>query len=207
MYRPPFLPALALLALLAGCSSEDPRLPGNLYEEARKLNLEGRSLEARAMMKQLVERYPESEAAQQAKRDLFLIEAFVNRDVADRQKQVRAAMKRVTDALIRYKGKKGEYPESLQELVPEYLEQVPEAPWGHPFLYRAYVTRPVEEIQVKRGPVRQKFNTKLDGYQLLCLGTDLQPGGEGLAGDILIKDGAPWGEPTFPPIPQPQPVR
>jgi hypothetical protein len=202
-----FAPALALLALLSGCTSEDPRLPGNLYEEARKLNLEGRSLEARAMMKQLVDRYPDTEAARQATRDLFLIEAFVNRDVADRQKQVRAALKRITDALIRYKAKTGEYPDSLQGLLPEYLEQVPETPWGHPFLYRPYVSRPIEEVQVKRGPVRQKFNTKLDGYYLVCLGTDGVPGGEGLAGDILIKDGAPWTDGPFPPVPQPQPIR
>jgi len=199
--------ALPLLMLLAGCSSEDPRLPGNLYEEARKLNLEGRSLEARAMMKQLAERYPDSEAAKQAKRDLYLIEAFVNRDMADRQKQVRTAMKRITDALIRYKGKKGEYPMALGELVPDYLEQVPETPWGHPFLYRAYVARPIEDVPVKRGPAKQRFNTKLDAYYLTCLGTDLQPGGEGLAGDILIVDGAPLAESAFPPLPQPQPYR
>lgn len=207
MYRLCAIPALALLALLAGCSSEDPRLPTHLYEEARKLNLEGRSLEAKAMMKQLAERYPDSEAAQQAKRDLYLIEAFVNRDLADRQKQVRASLKRITDALIRYRGKAGEYPGSLQGLVPEYLDQVPETPWAHPFLYRPYVTQPIEEVQVKRGPAKQKFNTKFDGYYLACLGTDGLPGGEGLAGDILIKDGAPWGEPAFPPVPQPQPVR
>ena len=159
------------------------------------------------MMKQLTERYPESEAAQQAKRDLYLIEAFVNRDIADRQKQVRAAMKRLTDALIRYRAKRSEYPAALGELVPEYLDQLPEAPWGHPFLYRPYVTRPIEELQVKRGPARQRFNTKLDGYYLACLGTDLQPGGEGMAADILIKDGTLLSESAFPPIPQPQPVR
>ena len=198
---------LLSLLLLTGCSSDDPRLPANLYEEARKLNLEGRSLEARAMMKQLTQRYPDSDAAQQAKKDLYLIEAFVNRDMADRQKQVHAAMKRVADALTRYKTKKGEYPAALGSLLPDYLEQVPETPWGHPFLYRAYVTRPIEDLPSKRGPARQKFNTKFDGYYLACLGTDLQPGGEGLAADILIKDGLRWNEPTFPPVPQPQPIR
>ena len=206
--RPPlFISGLVLVLALTGCSSEDPRLPANIYEEARKLNLEGRSLEARAMMKQLTERYPDTEAAQQAKRDLYLIEAFVNRDVADRQKQIRAAMKRITDALIRYKIKKGEYPQALSSLVPDYLDQVPEAPWGHPFLYRPYVTRPIEDLLTTRGPTRQRFNTKFDGYYLVCLGTDLKPGGEGLAADILIKDGALWGEPNFPPVAQPQPVR
>lgn len=198
---------LAFLALLAGCSSEDPRLPARLYEEARKYNLEGHSLEARALMKKLIEQYPDTEAAQQAKRDLYLIEAFVNRDMADRQRQVRSAMKRLSDALTRYRTKKGEYPDSTNDLLPEYLDQVPEAPWGHPFLYRPYVTRPIEDVPVKRGPSKQKFNTKFDGYYLICLGTDLQPGGEGLAADILIKDGAPWGEATFPPVPEPQPIR
>lgn len=198
---------LALLSLFTGCSSEDPRLPANLYEEARKLNLEGRSLEARAMMKQLTERYPETDAAQQAKRDLYLIEAFVNRDMADRQKQVRSAMKRLVDALSRYKTKKGEYPASTKELMPDYLDQIPETPWGHPFIYRPYVSRPIEDVPVKRGPAKQRFNTKFDGYYLACLGTDLQPGGEGLAADILVKDGLPLGESTFPPVPQPQPLR
>lgn len=206
MVRTRFAPALCLL-VLAGCSSEDPRLPANLYEEARKLNLEGRSLEARAMMQQLIARYPETEAARQAQRDLYLIDAFVNRDMADRQKLIRASMKRITDALIRYRAKKGEYPSDLGALVPEYLDQVPEAPWAHPFFYRPYVSQPIEEVPVKRGPARQRFNTKLDGYYLACLGTDLQPGGEGLAADILIKDGAPWAEPAFPPVPQPQPLR
>ncbi len=207
MRRCHFAPALILLLVLSGCTSEDPRLPANLYEEARKLNLEGRSLEARAMMKQLTERYPDTEAARQAKRDLYLIEAFVNRDMADRQKQLRAAMKRLADALTRYKAKKGEYPVTANDLVPEYLDQLPETPWGHPFLYRPYVMRPIENIPVKRGPARQKMNTKLDGYYLACLGTDLHPGGEGLAADLLIKDGVPLNEPTFPPLPQPQPVR
>ena len=84
---------------------------------------------------------------------------------------------------------------------------MPEAPWGHPFFYRPYVSRPIEDFQVNRGPGKQKLNTKFDGYYLACLGTDLRPGGEGLAADILIKDGIPWGEPSFPPLPQPQPIR
>jgi hypothetical protein len=200
-------PVLALLLLAVGCSSEDPRLPRNLYDEALKLNREGRGQEAGALMKQLVQRYPESESAQAAKRDLYFIETMVNRDLADRQKHLRAAMKRIADALTRYKTKKGEYPASLLDLVPDYVEQVPETPWGHPFLYRPYVTRPIEDVPVKRGPARQRFNTKFDGYYLATLGVDLQPGGEGLATDLLIKDGQPWTEPTFPPIVQPQPVR
>ncbi len=143
------------------------------------------------MMKQLTERYPDTEAAQQAKRDLYLIEAFVKRDMEDRQKQVRAAMKRIADALIRYKTKKSEYPASLSDLMPEYLDQVPETPWGHPFLYRPYVSRPIEDFQVNRGPAKQKLNTKFDGYYLACLGTDLSPAAKGSPRTSSSRMGSP----------------
>ena len=195
------------LVLLTGCSSEDPRLPGKLYEDAVKANLEGRSMEARAIMKRLAERYPDSDAAQQAKKDLYLIDAFANRDIAERQRLVRVALKRVMDALSRYRLKRGEFPPTLRDLMPDYVDQVPETPWGHPFFYRPFVTTPIEDVPTRHGPVRQRFNTRFDGYDLACLGTDLQPGGEGTATDILIQDGKLLDAPFFPPIPEPQPVR
>jgi Type II secretion system (T2SS), protein G len=199
-------PALMLLTSLA-CESEDPRLPENLLKEAQKMNVAGKGPEAKAMMSDLIARYPDSEASQQARKDLFFIDAMINRDMQDRQRQVKTQIKRITDALIRYHAKVGEYPESLADLTPEYLEQVPQTPWNHPFLYKAYVSNPIATVTQRRGPARQFFNTKLDGYYLACLGTDLQVGGEGLATDILIKDGQPWLEKAFPPLPQPQPLR
>lgn len=195
------------LLLLAGCSTEDPRLPQQIYEEAFRLNQQGRMVEAKSLMEQLVRQYPESPSALQARKDLVSIESMIKRDIGEKQRDVRGAMKRITDALIRYKEKKGEYPPSLNDLVPDYLERLPETPWGHPFLYRAFVNLPIEDTKDKRGNLTQKFNSKLDRYHLACLGTDLQPGGEGMAADILIIDGEPFGERTFPPIPTPQPVR
>ncbi len=197
---------LALAALL-GCSSEDPRLPGNIYAEAMKLNLEGRSLEARSMMQQLVARYPDSDAARQARKDLVLLDDFVARDIAERHRQVLASMRRICDALARYKERHGAYPGSLQDLVPEYLDVVPQTPWGHPFLYRAFVSAPIQNFEDRRGHFRQKFNTALDAYDLACLGTDLKPGGKGDARDILFQNGSLLDSPVFPPIPQPQPPR
>jgi len=203
----PALRALLPLLLLFGCASEDARLPANLYEEALKLNREGHSAEAHTLLSRVIRDYPDSEAAKQAKRDIFLIETFASRETAERRRQVRASMKRVVDALTRHKGKVGEYPTALESLVPEYLDRLPETPWGHPFFYKPYVQVPVEQIPVKRGPARQRLNTKLDGYYLACFGTDLAPGGKDLAGDLLVKDGEAWDQPTFPPLPQPQPAR
>lgn len=198
------------LCLLLGCQSEDPRLPSQIYDEALKLNQQGKGLEAKVLLDQLAARFPESDAGKQARKDVVLIDSFLKRDLRDGQRELKLNMKRIVDALTRYQGKRSEYPERLADLVPDYLEKVPATPWGHPFLYRPYVKVPIEEITGRRGAVTQKFNTKLNGYYLACLGTDLRPGGEGLASDLLAKDGE-WldmnVEKAFPPLPMPQPVR
>ncbi|WP_005032351.1 hypothetical protein [Holophaga foetida] len=196
----------AILALLTACSSEDPRLPQKLYDDAVAMSQQGRLLEAKTMMEELSAKYPDTPAGQHAHQDVFLIEIQVKRELEERQRQVRSIMKRTTDALIRYREKHGEYPTELKVLAPDYLEQVPETPWGHPFHYRAFVSRPTEEVRHGRNTA-MRFNTKLDSYFLVCLGTDLQPEGQDMATDIKIYNGVPYSEKLLPTIPLPQPVR
>lgn len=195
------------LALLLGCATDDPRLPKQIYEEAFRLNQQGKMLEAKSLMEQLIQRFPESPSALQAKKDLLSIETMITREISERQREVKVVLKRTTDALTRYKAKKGEYPSSLADLVPEYLERIPETPWGHPFLYRAFVNQPIEDVKDRRQTVSQRFNTKLDRYYLASLGTDLAPGGKAMSADILVIDGEPFDDKGFPPIPTPQPIR
>lgn len=202
--------ALVLLLPVLGCNSEDPRLPSQLYEDAVQKNQANQAAAAKVMMQTIVTRFPESEAATRARKDLYLIDSLQKKDLNERQQTLKTSMKRIMDALTRYKAKKAEYPASLTDLVPEYLEQVPETPWGHPFLYRAYVGVPIEDVTDRRGNVSQRFNTKLDHYYFCCLGTDFEPGGEGMASDVLVKDGElvdPVKDRTFPPLPTPQPLR
>ena len=200
--------ASALLALLAlSCDSEDPRLPQSLYDEAVDLNKQGKTLEAKSMMEMISRQFPDTQPGKQAGKDLYLIEVLLKQDMQQRQKELADDMRRVANALTRYKGNHGEYPAELTALVPEYLEKVPETPWGHPFLYRPYVKNPIVDIKGKRGAVSQRFNTAFDGYQLACLGVDLQPGGEGMAADTFIVNGEFYRDTTLPEIPQPQPVK
>jgi len=198
---------LFLGLVLAGCRSEDPRLPEQLYEQATQLSRENKNLEARALLERLAQRFPESRAGQDAVRDLHTIEAILKQEMAETQRRLRSSLQRTAGALERYKAKTGEYPWTLQDLVPEYLDQVPETPWGHPFLYRAFVRTPLEELRDRRGRITQRFNTRRDGYHLISLGTDLRPGGEDLAADFFYVNGDPHREKTLPPIPLPQPVR
>ncbi len=206
MKRPAFA-APALLLLLAACASEDPRLPQQLYEEAVKLSRDGKLLEAKALMDQIISRYPESTAAGKARDDGFRLELSIKQDQQERQRLLKASIRRATDALERYRAKNGEYPASLNALVPDFIEQAPATPWGHPFFYRPFVANPIEDVRDRRGNISQRFNTKRDRYHLACLGIDLKPGGTDLAADTLVVNGEVHKEATFPPIPGPQPVR
>jgi hypothetical protein len=199
---------LILLGTLLACQPEpDTRLPQSLYDEGQKLSVAGKYPEARALWNDLIARYPASDAALQAKKDLVLINTFIQNAEDDKAKGTRRALNLVVGALARYNKEKGEYPPSLNDLVPQFLGQVPQASWNHPFFYRAYVGQPIVTITPKRGPARQLFNTKLDHYDLASLGTDLAPGGDGLAKDILFHDGESATASGFDPIAQPQPFR
>lgn len=196
-----------LLALLVGCNREDPRLPERLYKDALKLSQEGKVLEAKLYMDQIAARYPDHPMGQQAQKDAYLLEAFHRQDTNERVRAMRGSMRRISDALKRYAAKKGEYPGRLQDLVPEYLEAVPTAPWGHPYLYRPFVAQPMEEVTDRRGRVSQRFNTKLDRYNLVCLGVDAQPGGKELAADTFMADGEFVQDRAPRPLPDGQPLR
>lgn len=205
--RPRLLAPAALVLLAAGCESEDPRLPDRLYEESKALTGKGKTEEGRALLEKLAEKYRDTEAGRKAVKDLFILNTNLKEDQAREAQQVAGSMKRIADALGRYKAKRSEYPFSLTDLVPEYLDQVPQTPWGHPFFYRPFVSNPVEEVRDRRGNISQHFNTRLDAYHLVCLGRDLAPGGKEAAADVMIKDGEVITNGMLPPVPGPQPVR
>lgn len=207
MIRPRFLASFACLFLLVSCSSEDPRLPQKLLEEARALSTAGKILEARSMLERIAQKYPDTDAGKKATQDLFIIEMSLKQEMQEKQRLVRGSMKRIMDALERYKTKHGEYPWTLQLLVPDHIDLVPETPWGHPFFYRPFVPVPIEETRDKRGNITQKLNTKYESYHLACMGSDLRPGGDALAQDTLVAKGEFLKDPTLPPIPMPQPVK
>jgi hypothetical protein len=137
-----------------------------------------------------------------------MIEAILKKSLEDEKSQIRQTIRVTCDALKRYHDKYGEYPTSLNKLVPEYgLDQIPMTPWKHPLFYRPYVGTPNELYYDKRGRMSIRYNTKFDSYQLVCLGVDLAPGGQDRDADTLVVNGKIISEKQLPPIPNPQPYR
>jgi hypothetical protein len=202
------LPALLLGLAAIGCRSQDPRLPEKLYEDALALNKEGSTLEARALMEEIVRRYPERPEGMSARQDIFMLDAMLGRSEGDEKKQVRHLIRLTCDALARYRDRHGEYPASLSRLVPDYgLEQAPLTPWKHPLLYRPFVSAPAEQAADRRARGAARGGVRFDSYYLACLGRDMAPGGEGANADTLVIDGRVIEGKSLPPVPEPQPVR
>jgi general secretion pathway protein G len=63
-----------------------------------------------------------------------------------------------------YKVDKNRYPETLEDLVPKYMDEVPKDGWDRPFIYRPQGTR--------------------GAYDIVSLGEDGLPGGEGVNADL-----------------------
>ena len=91
-------------------------------------------------------------------------------------------IKMFDDALEQYRGDVGDYPESLQDLVQNtednekwkgpYLKPaaIPKDPWGHEYEYK-------------------KPGDNDHEYDIVCYGSDGEPGGEGDKADITNHDG------------------
>lgn len=156
--------ALVALALLAGCSEQraERRYHG-LIESA-----ESRSAEAqRDALEQIVQRWPRTEAAAKARREIEWIDDLAI--VSERGPALMAwdAVRDVSRAAERFRLDRGRFPDSVADLVPRYLPTVRRDPWGHEVQY------------LRRG----------DGYRVICYGKDGLPGGTGHAGDVLVDTG------------------
>ena len=76
----------------------------------------------------------------------------------------KAAISKLKGEVELYKADKSRYPESLQELVPKYMDEVPKDGWDRPFIYRPQGTR--------------------GAFDIVSLGEDGLPGGDGVNTDL-----------------------
>jgi len=194
------LPIPLAIALL-GCSPNDPRLAEELYKDALELSNQGKVLESKALMEEIAKRWPEKLQGIAANQDIFRLNAILKKAEEEKLRQTRQVIRATCDALARYYIRNNEYPIFLSKLVPDYgLDQVPVTPWGHPLFYRPFAGAQTE--QGARGR-----NRRFDSYYLASFGTDLAPGGEGMAADMLYVNGRLIEAKQFPPIPSPQPLK
>jgi general secretion pathway protein G len=160
---------LSVVAWNTGCGSDDRRAE-RMEREAERLVDEENFGEAVEQFQKIVQAYPDTEAAARAREAVKIYRGIVGAVSAYPQRVARDTIVRTARALERFRGRRRKAPESLAGLVPDYLPEEPVDPWGRPLVY--------ERTRLGRG------------YVLACLGSDGEPGGEGDAADLVVKDGA-----------------
>ena len=162
-------PAVILLVVLLG-----PGLTGCAGRRAEAAFREAVALEekasleaARVKLEEVVRRWPDTPAADDARREIEWIDAVLDAAAHGPSLAAWDAVRKVSRAAEEFRLAEGRYPRSLDEMVPRWLEGPVRDPWGH-------------EVRYAPAP---------DGYRVICYGSDGLPGGQGDATDLVVENG------------------
>jgi hypothetical protein len=159
---------LVLLVVLGACDRSERKAEA-LFERAMRHVSSDELPQAVELFNEIVERYPTTETARRARREVLL---YGGLDVAVKtypRRKARDLMVQMARAIHRSRERARGWPRSLDRLLPDLIAEPPIDPWGRPLLYEP------------KGRGR--------GYVLACLGSDGRPGGSGDAADIFVEDG------------------
>jgi hypothetical protein len=159
--------AVAIVIMIPGCGL-DERRAGRLHEQAAR-QVDGHDLEgAVATLQRVIDRYPGTRAAAAARKEIVLYRGLI--DAARRFPTRRASdvVIAVARAIERYRDDRNAFPSNLRDLVPTYLTDLANDPWGRPLIYES---------------------TSRSTYVLKCLGADGVEGGAGESADLVVRNG------------------
>lgn len=170
--------------LLGGCGDAESEAD-DLFARGSAQIAAGDYTAGVAVMRQIVDRYPDSRAAANVRKDWPYYEELLAIE-AERLPVLAAEDLRVIGkAVERYRARNGRYPVDPQALVPLELERLPVDPWGRPYRYR------------------------LEGgsYVVETLGRDGNPGGTGEDRDMRVERGQLRNAPRVRPPREEAPTR
>ena len=155
------------LAMLTGCKSNESPEAAFLLEEAHAASNRGDYPEAVKLLERIINEYPGTREAQIASEEHETFADLFQYEVEARKQAVERALTKIGRAVEVYHRERGRYPDSMDELVPRYLPQRVEDPWGNPMYYKR----------------------NRNGYVIACFGKDAIPGGQDEERDLFVQNG------------------
>ncbi len=137
------------------------------YYQAVDLANQNRIGEAIEVFKEVRDRYGSTEWGAKAAKQLPFYEAANQMSQFSKALLVKEDFRAIGRACEMYKARRDKYPDTIQQLLPEYVKKVMKDPWGRPYLYVADSRH----------------------YTLACFGEDQIPGGDGDAKDVILESG------------------
>lgn len=163
----PLVAALVAALCIFACSNEGKAKAQ--YDDAMSAVRDGKLERAVQLLDDLVDRWPETEAAGRARQQVQTFRGLARAETMFPVRETRDMMIGTARALQRYRDARGQWPDSVERLVPRWLDELPVDAWGNRLVYSA--------------------KPRNRGYVLASLGADRRAGGEGDARDLFIEDG------------------
>lgn len=155
------------VALLVSCGGAERRAE-RLFREADRLAAKGEPAAAVASLERILRDYPRTEAAGRARDKVELYRGLADAVARFPQRRAREVVVAVARAVEQYRAARGAPPDTLAQMVPDFLDAVTPDPWGGALLYE------------RDGP---------GSYRLASLGADGVRGGDGDRADIVVVNG------------------
>lgn len=159
--------ALIFFAILISCADNKNPQADIILEEAHKASMEGDYQLASGLLEEIINKYPNTAAANIAAEEYDTFKNFAQRSKEERTREIVDKIKHVARAVELYNHQKGGFPESLDVLIPKYIPSRAYDMWDNLILYK------------KMGK----------GYAIGSFGKDGIPGGSGNNKDIFLQNG------------------
>jgi len=159
---------LVVMSSWVGCGGRESRAQA-LYDEAHEHVERAEFVDAVRLYEEILDKYPGTSVSEKVGKEISLYRGLSLAVDTYPVRRVRDQMIQTGRAIYRYEDRRGRWPKSLGDLVPQYLSEAPVDPWGRELVYGVKPRR--------------------RGYVLGCYGADGRPGGEGEARDWYIEDG------------------
>ena len=166
--------SLCLICVATGCAGDEKKAQ-RLYREAKEQVEANDLVAAIEALEDLVERYPVTETAGRARKDLVLYRGLVGAVHRHPVESAQELVVRIAKAIQKYRSRHRTWPETLDDLRPDLVSEAPVDPWGRVLRYAR-----------KPG----------GGYVLLCYGADGVAGGRRQDQDFYVEDGEFVKEPS-----------
>ncbi len=144
-----------------------------LLAKARKLQEETKYEEAISLYENLISQFPESPFLDEARKGITFSNDMITISRKTLAMNAVEDLKMLAHACEQYKSKNGQYPDSLDSLVPDFIKAIPVDPWGNNYYYK----------------VKSSGTKENNAYNLASFGQDGIPGGEEDNIDQIVEDG------------------
>lgn len=159
--------ALCVAALAISCGGGE-RKAERLLREAERSVEKGEPAKAVERLETILREHPDTEAAGRARERLVLYRGLAEAVERYPQRRAREIVVATARAIERHRAARRSMPDSLQALVPSWLDAVPSDPWGRALVYE---------------------RASASSYRLTSLGADGARGGDGDDADIVVVNG------------------